>query len=114
VSQVDGGAFVAVPFLGHLDTVGRYVSDVLAIDPTTGRQVTSIASATFVDAGADVTLPTALIRRNGGGGSQFAAIDAQGAGTSLLTVIGSDLRCVQRPHLLACVDETGVLRAWRV
>jgi outer membrane protein assembly factor BamB len=114
VSQVDGGAFVAVPFLGHLDTVGRYVSDVLAIDPTTGRQVTSIASATFVDAGADVTLPTALIRRNGQGGSQFAAIDAQGAGTSLLTVIGSDLRCVQRPHLLACVDETGVLRAWRV
>jgi outer membrane protein assembly factor BamB len=112
VSQVSGGVFVALPLLGHLDAIGRYVSDVFALDPATGRVMTTVVDATLVGPVGGPNASTVVIRRSSVEGTQFATIGADGAGAVLLAVPGIDMACTHDLATLVCVDEAGVARAW--
>jgi hypothetical protein len=108
VTQVPGGAFVALPLLGHLDAVGRYVSDILALDPGSGRVMTTVVDSTLVD---PLTGPV-VIRRTGAQGTQFATIAPGGSSAALLSLTNTELACTHDLTTLVCVDDVGVGRAW--
>jgi hypothetical protein len=108
VAQVPGGAFVALPLLGHLDAVGRYVSDILALDPRTGRVISTVVDSTLVDPLAGPV----VIRRTGAQGTQFSTIAPDGSSAALLSVTGTELACTHDLTTLVCVDNVGVGRAW--
>jgi PQQ-like domain len=109
IGQLGNGVFLAVPYLGHLDPTGRYVSDVLALDPATGAVRATIADATPVGD------PSAgLISRVGPDGTLFATIRSDGRSEAVLTTAGHDLDCVAHPTALTCLDDSGNLRAWDI
>src|SRR5262249_56502197 len=95
--------------VGHRDQTGRYVSDVLTLDPDTGAVLASIGNASPVGD------PSAgLISRSGPDGTLFAAIRPDGGSEALLTATGHDLDCVTHPTALTCLDDSGNLRAWDI
>jgi hypothetical protein len=110
VTEVDGGAFVALPLLGHLDALGHYVSDVLTLDRGRGTTISTIVDATLVDA--EGHQPTALIWRAGAHRTDFAAIGPGGSGAELLSVAQADLNCTRDQATLVCADDSGLVRAW--
>ncbi len=114
IGQVKGGAYLAVPYLGRLDSIGRFVTDVLSLDPLSGLTVVTVGGASPVAAVGGGTVPTAVVRRDGPTGTQFYAVRADGSDTGLFTVRETDLGCVQRPPMLVCVSSSGVTRGWEI
>jgi outer membrane protein assembly factor BamB len=109
IGEIGDGVFLAVPYLGHLDQTGRYVSDIFALDPATGAVRATIGNA------APVGDPSAgLISRAGADGTIFAAVRPDGRSEALLTAAGHDLVCVADPPALTCLDDSGNLRAWGI
>jgi hypothetical protein len=114
LTQVGGGVFLGLPYLGRLDQFGRFITDVPTVDPGTGRVVSVVRNGTPVDVGSETRVAAGLVRRVVvERTTSFAAVDPSGATTDLFGVSGTDLGCVVGMTLV-CVDDAGLVRAWRV
>ncbi len=121
LTRVGTGALLAEPYLGHLDASGRFARDIAALDPHTGRVVATVANADLVDAGspgnepgATVSAAQAVLRRVTDRQTDFTVFAGDGRATQLFTVARDDLICARGGAVLACVDDAGAVRAWRV
>jgi outer membrane protein assembly factor BamB len=112
VGQVAHGVLLAVPYLGHLDSLGHYVSDVLALDPVTGTVRLTVADAGLLGSGSGSG--QVLVRRIGADHSDIASVAPDGSGRLRTSVPGADLVCAQQADRLLCLDDGGILRAWQL
>ena len=118
VTRLGGGVLVASSHVSLRGALGATAADLSALDSDTGDVLTSLPSARLSDAaaggnstptGEPAVLLTFAERRTG-----FAVMASDGRLSQLFSVDYTDLRCAVGPAVVACLDDDGVLRAWRL
>jgi len=118
VTRLRGGVLVASSHVSLRGALGGTAADLSALDSDTGDVLTSLPSARLSDAAAGATsTPTggaAVLLTFGERRTGFAVMASDGGLSQLFSVDYTDLRCAVGPAAVACLDDVGVMRAWRL